>query len=780
MLDRRIPLKAGTILEVDTYHVSILEEVGRGGSCLVYNSMKIDRLGVAHRVRLKELYPFAQPMQRSETGCFVEEAFSNERAQFLHAYKQNVSIRNTLGLSNSTTNPSDYFEANHTVYALISFDEGIDARRHHEANLYLVLQHIQTLGKLILRYHEQGYLHLDIKPENILILPETPEHIMLFDFDSILKESELRQGVARRISFSDGFSAPELMRASLAKIGKAMDIFSIGAVLFYKLFGKKPTVFDCAKTAVFPYEDSEYFDAQYSPRFFRLLTQLLHQCLSSLKLCPLPDCAEHLHLLRRQGWIEYETKTEQMGQSAEAIACLVEALKHDKERIAQGCTGNQYSGFLCYQLIDLLLDVERREEALAYAQELTAYSERWYWEDTTETRPLLWMVAGHYQCYRLETDPRCKKHHWNEAVICFDKIGEEQELPSALMAFLRVLADCADTPQAQFDLALDLFHRTDPAEDTQAHRAFLDNLLQKAIKLSPAIQAKSFFLYAEYLLDNVLDACTEAQVYLERAWSLLEAGALQEDYQVSLLARTYAKCLQETEADDKEKIARVKQRCHFFLLAERESAGKPTQEVMEHFLESAEQYQDISDETGEKRCLQAVFQCFYAETEEARRALFPSCAQVWGRALSRFAQIAKEDTATMVEDFLRYCLLAYCDTGDVPVQWRLKHELETLAHSLWHSTQSTRAIQMYAFLLLLTEEVEAQALLSYLQETEALQKAVVSCLYGESTEEKIDQVVSLQGAILPMILGNEDYLYLQQALEDFSAKQQYGDIAFQR
>lgn len=72
-------------------------------------------------------------------------------------------------------------------------DEGIDYRYYEDQSLQELFRHMKSLAQIILKYHQKGYLHLDIKPENVLILPETPEHVILFDFDSVTAIGELQK-----------------------------------------------------------------------------------------------------------------------------------------------------------------------------------------------------------------------------------------------------------------------------------------------------------------------------------------------------------------------------------------------------------------------------------------------------------------------------------------------------------------------------------------------------------------------------------------------------------
>lgn len=55
MFDKRKPLQEGWELVFGEEHRYIItEEIGRGGSCLVYNGFYRDRLGEKHLVKIKE------------------------------------------------------------------------------------------------------------------------------------------------------------------------------------------------------------------------------------------------------------------------------------------------------------------------------------------------------------------------------------------------------------------------------------------------------------------------------------------------------------------------------------------------------------------------------------------------------------------------------------------------------------------------------------------------------------------------------------------------------
>lgn len=285
MRDKREALKKGTKIEGGGRVVQVEEEVGRGANCIVYNAFYKDRIGVVHKIRLKECYPAYLLLNRKEDGSIhvfegEEEKYEAEKNYFVQAYKKNADVRNIVGITNSTINSTDLISCNHTNYILMNLDEGIDYRKYEDTSLKELLEHVKSLSELIMKYHQNGYLHLDIKPENIFILPETEEHILLFDFDSVTKVEELRQNGGLRLSFSEEFSAPEQIQGKIDKIGTHTDIYSIGALLFYKLFHRSPDTEDCRISSGYSFEEMKYSGEKYQPRLFRTLELFFKKTLS--------------------------------------------------------------------------------------------------------------------------------------------------------------------------------------------------------------------------------------------------------------------------------------------------------------------------------------------------------------------------------------------------------------------------------------------------------------------------------------------------------------------
>lgn len=286
MKDHRIGLRNETIISFGAgKDIRITGEVGRGASCIVYDAVSSDNIGVQHLVRVKECYPSYLSVYRNEKNELIPSEYSHEKFEtakkdFTETYKQNTKMRSTLGLINSTTNPTEITTCNHTFYTKIELDEGIDYGKYEDPTLKSLFVHIKSLAELIQKYHQNGYLYLDIKPENIFILPETDEHIILFDFDSVIAMEELAKNKGIKLSFSKGFSPFEQTQGQIDKIGKHTDIFSIGALVFYKLFGRTATSQECKISSAYPFGEMKYANEKYRPKLYRALDDFFKKTLS--------------------------------------------------------------------------------------------------------------------------------------------------------------------------------------------------------------------------------------------------------------------------------------------------------------------------------------------------------------------------------------------------------------------------------------------------------------------------------------------------------------------
>lgn len=286
MIDRRIALQKGYVFNhSDNERIEVVSEIGRGANCIVYDANLYDKSGVKHSIRIKELYPVYLFAEREEDYSLIYkdsvlDKVEKTKYQFKETYEKAVSFKNTVGFINSTIDSSGIFEFNNTVYIIMTLNEGMDYERYKDESLKEVLKHIKSLAILIKKYHDKGFLHLDIKPENIFVIPETTEHIYLFDFDSVINVDQLENKRTMELSYSEGYSAPEQIRGQIRNIGYHTDIYAIGAVLFYKIFGRKLQQEDCRISSIYCFEGMNFANEKYRPKLFKRLSYFFHKALA--------------------------------------------------------------------------------------------------------------------------------------------------------------------------------------------------------------------------------------------------------------------------------------------------------------------------------------------------------------------------------------------------------------------------------------------------------------------------------------------------------------------
>lgn len=238
---------------------TIEELIGEGASCTVYRAT-----GKNHKEHLlKEYNPKGIPLVRKGDGSISLEAadeqqkerFFQGKSRFREAARLQAEIRFSIpSLKNSTSNVQDEFEANNTCYIDMTVFHGDVYSRVQEDSLYNLFCRMKALASILQKYHNNGYLHLDIKPDNIFTLPDTCEMLMLFDFDSVVKKEDLKN--AGSISYSQSWAAPEQLQLDYRLISEATDFFPIGEMIFCQLFSRHSTPSEHRSFSKYPFGEN--------------------------------------------------------------------------------------------------------------------------------------------------------------------------------------------------------------------------------------------------------------------------------------------------------------------------------------------------------------------------------------------------------------------------------------------------------------------------------------------------------------------------------------------
>lgn len=294
-MDHRIALKSNTPLCLcnesgEAIHCVIRKEIGRGDSCIVYETARKTGPGDETLYRVKEFYPYRLHISRDENGNLIpsakdREAFCQRQEQFRADFSRTNQLFYSDTNYSAMTNQLDIFKLNGTSYILSAYSAEKTLAAYEPASLkeciMLVKQAAYVLGKI----HQQGYLYLDIKPNNILVLDGYQKQLQLFDFDSLLAIQDLRKacewnGSDVRLSYSKGFAPIELQRSKINRLGPCTDVYGIGALLFDLLFGDTPNAPDCEMDAEYDFSKIQYDCSKCDEKLFGSLRDFFHKTLA--------------------------------------------------------------------------------------------------------------------------------------------------------------------------------------------------------------------------------------------------------------------------------------------------------------------------------------------------------------------------------------------------------------------------------------------------------------------------------------------------------------------
>lgn len=251
-MDHRKALAAGSVLDFPGMPCTLETEIGRGSCAIVYRGSYPDRLNreQRHTVLVKELFPLHPKgaIYRSSQGGVSCEP-EGEETFALHArsfeYGNRVHLRMLEKYPESTGGNLNTFSLAGTMYTVLSYTGGRNLESAGEtANLRLLTLRLLRLLDSLEAFHESGFLHLDVAPDNILLIGQgSREQVMLIDYNSVY-EPQGQEG-PDYASVKEGYSAPEILAGGAPS--PASDLYSVTAVFFRCLTGAALTPFQVSR-----------------------------------------------------------------------------------------------------------------------------------------------------------------------------------------------------------------------------------------------------------------------------------------------------------------------------------------------------------------------------------------------------------------------------------------------------------------------------------------------------------------------------------------------------
>lgn len=132
-----------------------------------------------------------------------------------------------------------FFEAHRTAYMVLEYERGQSLKEWWTSHIHLteieLLTLIQPLLDGLAMVHESGYLHRDIKPDNIYVRRDDGS-LVLLDFGSARLTVGGQQELANALT--PGYAPIEQYEGT--QQSAATDIYALGASLYWMITGSKP------------------------------------------------------------------------------------------------------------------------------------------------------------------------------------------------------------------------------------------------------------------------------------------------------------------------------------------------------------------------------------------------------------------------------------------------------------------------------------------------------------------------------------------------------------
>ena len=245
-------LPVGTILTSKQRTYKVKGVLGAGGFGITYRVSSILQEGnieFEHDFAIKE--HFMKGCYRNSNKIDVicaptlKSDFEQGREDFIEEAKR---LHKLSRLSANIVRVNENFVANGTAYYVMEYLDGGDLINYIKRNGPLsegrALSVFVPIAKAVEQLHEAHLLHLDIKPDNIVLKRDVANNSftpVLIDFGISKHFDRSGRPTSNLVAkgASDGY-APQEQYAEIRTFAPEIDVYALGATLFYLLTGQNP------------------------------------------------------------------------------------------------------------------------------------------------------------------------------------------------------------------------------------------------------------------------------------------------------------------------------------------------------------------------------------------------------------------------------------------------------------------------------------------------------------------------------------------------------------
>lgn len=255
-------LKKDSTLQKGKYR--IVRKLGQGGFGITYEG---EQTNLGRRVAIKEFF-MKDYCNREEDTSHVTVGSEGSRdmvAEYRRKFLKEAQLIASMEDVPHVIRIHDIFEENETAYYVMSFVDGGSlkdlVKREGRLSEQQAVDYIGQVGEALSKLHERNILHLDIKPDNVLLTPQG--EAVLIDFGvSKHYDEKGSQTSSTPLGLSKGYAPTEqYQQGGMSQFSPATDVYSLAATLYYLLTAQTPPEANIIFEEGFP-ERPSYVSAQ--------------------------------------------------------------------------------------------------------------------------------------------------------------------------------------------------------------------------------------------------------------------------------------------------------------------------------------------------------------------------------------------------------------------------------------------------------------------------------------------------------------------------------------
>ncbi len=235
-------------------HVYTIEQVlGQGGFGITYKvkaRIKAGNITVTTHFAVKEFFPSSCWRNEGSTDMLYSPTTREEMQACLKDFiAEGQRLQRICSVNNNIVSVNEVFEANNTAYFVMEYLSGGDLRKMVKNNgggvgEATMLSILTPIAGAIQCLHDNHMLHLDIKPENIVMRQSDdggPDVPVLIDFGISVHFTNDGTPTTTRPSkgVTQGYSPVEQF-AGVSHFEPRLDIYALSATCFFLLTGRDP------------------------------------------------------------------------------------------------------------------------------------------------------------------------------------------------------------------------------------------------------------------------------------------------------------------------------------------------------------------------------------------------------------------------------------------------------------------------------------------------------------------------------------------------------------